>query len=132
MAVKYKKERAADLLLLLPQEKRNEPSEKIIISSLKEFFTDQFRNWNDKFKKKLNTGIILLFAGLVTMAINSFISFKAMHSFPITIVKIILEPAGWFLLWLSFDFLFYDLREIRKDKEFFSKLSEMNIHFKSA
>jgi len=132
VAVKYKKERATDLVLLLPQEKRDEASEKIIINSLKEFFTDQFRNYNDKFKKKLNTGIILLLTGLVVMAINSFISFKGVHSFPTTIVKIILEPAGWFLLWLSFDFLFYDLREIRKDKEFFSELSEMNIHFKSA
>jgi hypothetical protein len=132
VAVKYKKERATDLVLLLPQEKRDESSEKIIINSLKEFFTDQFRNYNDKFKKKLNTGIILLLTGLVIMAINSFISFKAVHSFSTTIVKIILEPAGWFLLWLSFDFLFYDLREIRKDKDFFNGLSEMNIHFKSA
>jgi len=52
MAKKYKKERATDLLLLLPQDKREDESEKIIISSLKDFFTDQFRNNNDKYRKK--------------------------------------------------------------------------------
>jgi len=66
------------------------------------------------------------------MAINSFISFKGAHSFSVTAVRIILEPAGWILLWLAFDILFYDLREIRKERKFFRELSEMNIHFKSS
>jgi len=132
LATKYKKERAADLVLLLPPEKREDASEKIIIDSLKDFFTDQFRMNAEKFRKKLNTGIGLLIAGFAVMAINSFISFKGAHSFSVTAVRIILEPAGWFLLWLAFDILFYDLREIRKERKFFRELSEMNIHFKSS
>lgn len=132
MTKKYKKERATDLLLLLPEEKRNEDSEKIIISSLKEFFTDQFQNHNDKFRTKRNSGIILLLAGFLVMTVNSYISFKGQHSLPLSVIKMVLEPAGWFLLWLGFDFLFYDLREIKKEREFFRELAEMNIHFKSS
>jgi len=38
MAKKYKRERVTDLLLFLPQEKREGNSEKMIINSLKDFF----------------------------------------------------------------------------------------------
>jgi hypothetical protein len=131
LAMKYKKERASGLVLLLPQEKREEDTERIIIDSLKSFFTEQFRNSYDKFRKKLNTGFGFLIAGFAVMGVNSFISFRESRSFFSIAVRIILEPAGWFLLWLAFDILFYDLREIKKEREFFSELSEMNIHFKS-
>lgn len=132
MSKKYKKERATDLLLLLPQEKRDENSEKIITSSLKDFFTDQFRSHNDKYRRKLNTGILILITGFVVMMINSYVSFKGAHSLPLSIVKIILEPGGWFLLWLGFDFLFYDLWEINRERAFFKEFSEINIHFKAS
>lgn len=132
MAKKYKRERVTDLLLFLPQEKREGNSEKMIINSLKDFFTDQFRSTSDKFRIKRNSGVIALIAGLLVMMINSYISFIAAHSLPLSFVRIILEPGGWFLLWLSFDFLFYDLREIRKDRDVFREFSEINIHFKTA
>lgn len=129
---KYKKERVTDVLLLLPQDKRDENSEKFIIESLKMFFTEQFRAQEDKYRTKLNTSGIILITGIVVMIINSYISFKSLHSLPLSIVRIMLEPAGWFLLWLGFDFLFYDLREIRKEKDFFKEFSEANIHFKTS
>ncbi len=132
MARKYKKEEITDLLLLLPQDKRDENSENVIGSSLKNFFKDQFYSSKDKFGKKLTTGIILLLAGSVTMMVNSYINFKTSHSFFLSFVKILLEPAGWFLLWLGFDFLFYDLREIKKEKKFFKEFSDINIHFMSS
>jgi hypothetical protein len=132
MAKRYKRERVSDLLLFLPQEKREENSEKIIINSLKDFFTDQFRTNNDKFRIKRNSGLIVLIAGLLIMMINSYISFIAAHSLPLSILRIILEPGGWFLLWLGFDFLFYDLREIKKERDFFREFSEINIHFKTS
>ena len=132
MARKYKKEEITDLLLLLPQDKRDENSENVIGSSLKNFFKDQFYSSKDKFGKKLTTGIILLLAGSVTMMVNSYINFKTSHSFFLSFVKILLEPAGWFLLWLGFDFLFYDLREIKKEKKFFEEFSDINIHFMSS
>jgi hypothetical protein len=132
MARKYKKERVSDLVMLLPEEKRTEDTERIIISSLNDFFKDQVRNTKEKYRKKLNTGIALLVAGLVTLTINSYINFKTQNSFIFSVIRILLEPGGWFLLWLSFDILFYDLRTVKKEIEFFKELSEVNIHFKSS
>ncbi|MFI5164948.1 MAG: hypothetical protein ACHQHP_06850, partial [Bacteroidia bacterium] len=127
-ALKYKKERVSDLILLLPQEKRDEPNEKAIAKSLKDFFSTQFTIHLDKCRKKTNNGIAMGVTGILLMAINSFISFKSSHTATLVALRVITEPAGWFLLWASFDFLFYDRREIAKEREFFRELSEMNIH----
>jgi hypothetical protein len=45
---------------------------------------------------------------------------------------IVLEPSGWFLVWISFDIFYYDLQELRKEKHFFHELSEMQIYFQSS
>jgi len=132
LSKKYKKETVTDILLLLPQEKRSEENEKIIANSLREFFKDQFRNNNDKYRKKMRTGIVLFIIGFAIMTINSYLAYKGLHSFAFSVARVILEPAGWFLLWLAFDFLIYDLRTIRKETEFFNELSQANVHFKSS
>lgn len=131
-ALKYKKERVNDLILLLPHEKRDEPNEKAIAESLKDFFSTQFRFHSDKCRKKRNNGIAMGIIGVLVLAINSVISFKSSHTATLVALRVITEPAGWFLLWASFDFLYYDWKELNKEREFFRELSEMNIHFKSS
>jgi hypothetical protein len=131
-ALKYKKERVNDLLLLLPQEKRNDQNEKIITESLKDFFTTQFRVHADNCHTKFNNGIILGIIGVLIMALNSFASFNVSHTFSLVVLRVIAEPAGWFLLWAAFDFLFYDWKDLKKEREFFRELSELNIHFRSS
>ena len=131
-ALKYKKERVLDLIILLPEQKREEKSEATIINSLKNFFSEQFRINEDKCRHKLNRGIVLGVAGVLIMVFNSFIGFKGTHSLPLVALKVVLEPGGWFLLCASLDFLFYDWKELKKEREFFKELSEANIHFKSS
>ncbi|MDP4265284.1 MAG: hypothetical protein Q8941_22350 [Bacteroidota bacterium] len=129
-ALKYRKERINDLILLLPPEKRDEMNEKMIAGSLKEFFTNQLTTSSDKCRHKLNKGITLGIAGIIIMIFNAIAGFKGTHTIPLISVRVLLEPAGWFLLWASFDFLFYDWQELKKEREFFRELSELNIHFK--
>jgi hypothetical protein len=132
LSKKYKRERVTDLLLFMPGEKRKESSETVIINSLKNFFGDQLQMSGDKYRIKRNNGIAALSAGFIIMAMNSYMSFYALHSLPFSAIKILLEPCGWFLLWLGFDFLFYDLRELKKEKDFFREFSEINIHFETS
>lgn len=128
--MKYKKNHAGEMVLLLPQERRDETSEKIIADSLTDFFTTQFRFFLDKCRTKMNRGLLLLVTGIVIMLLNSWMSFHGAASFPLVSLKVLLEPAGWFLLWAALDFLFYDFAELKKERNFYKELCEMHIHFK--
>lgn len=130
--MKYKDYHAGDMILSLPAKRRDEQAEKIIADSLTDFFTSQFRFQQDKCRRKLNRGILLLVTGILIMLFNSWISYRSVESFPITGLKVLLEPAGWFLLWAAMDFLFYDFTELKKERIFYKELGEMHIHFKSS
>ena len=104
----------------------------MIIESLKNFFAQQLSFYKIKSSKKLQNGIVLLLAGLLIMVINSFFSMLDTHTFMLTTIKLLLEPAAWFLLWIGFDFLVYHFVDLNKEKQFFKELSTMNIHFQSS
>jgi hypothetical protein len=131
-ALKYREKRINDLILLLPGDKRNEPDEKMIAASLKDFFSSRYGNSANRCRRKLNRGIILGITGIIIMITNTFAGYNGAHTFPLVAIRVILEPAGWFLLWASFDFLFYNWQELKKERDFFKELAEMNIHFKSS
>lgn len=130
--MKYREHRLGDLILLLPPEKRNESAEKIITDSLTDFFTDRFHFHHDKCRKKRNQGILLFAAGISIILFTSWINYHAKQSFFVISLTVLLEPAGWFLLWASFDFIFYDFAEFKKERKFYKELSEMHVHFKSS
>lgn len=130
--MKYMEHQASDLVLLLPGEGREEHSEKIIAGSLTDFFKRQFQFHNKKCSKKLNKGILLFVTGVFIMLLNSWISYHSRETFPIIVLKVLLEPAGWFLLWAALDFLLYDFTELKKERNFYKKLSEMLVHFKAS
>ena len=107
-------------------------AEKIIAASLVNFFASQFRFHEEKCRNKLNKGMLLLASGILTMLLNSWVSYRYEASFPVIALKVLMEPAGWFLLWGALDFLFYDFSGLKKERNFFKKLSDMHIHFRSA
>jgi hypothetical protein len=121
---------AGDMVLLLAQERRDEPAEKVIAKSLTDFFSAQFYFHRDKCGKKLKNGLLFFTAGVIIIVLNSWVSYYAAASFSVITLKVLLEPAGWFLLWAALDFLFYDFAELKKERFFFKELSEMHIHFK--
>lgn len=130
--LKYKERHAGDMILLLPQTQRDEAAEQVIAKSLTDFFSAQFYFHSNKCRKKLNKGMLFLAAGVIIIVLNSWVSYYAAVSFPVITLKVLLEPAGWFLLWAALDFLFYDFAELKKERIFFKELSQMHIHFKSS
>ena len=130
--MKYKEHHASDMVLLLPQDSRDQTAEKIIVNSLSDFFSSQFRFHYDKCRKKLRNGILLFVLGVCIMLLNSWVSYRSAESFPVIGLRVLLEPAGWFFVWAALDFLFYDFTELKKERNFYEMLSEMHIHFKSS
>jgi hypothetical protein len=130
--MKYKEQHPDNIALLLPKEQRNEDAEKMVADSLIDFFTNRFRYYQDKCRKKMNKGLLLIAIGIIIMLLNLWINYYWAPSFFITALKVLLEPAGWFLLWTSLDILFYDYAEVKKEREFYKNLSETHILFKSS
>jgi hypothetical protein len=129
--LKYRKEKMNILALYLPQDKRQPAYEKDIADNLRDFFSSQYLYHTSKCRRKLRTGILFALAGVLLMILNSFLSYKDYDSFTVISLRVITEPAGWFLLWTAFDNLFYDLREMKKEKNLYRQLSGMNIEFRT-
>lgn len=127
--IKYKDDVSGELILLMPEKKRNEESEKTISESLAVYFNSRFNFLNHKCHRLMRKALILLMAGLLLMLLNSWMSYYHMISFAVAAVKILVEPAGWFLLWLAFDILFYDHPLLKKERSFFKKLGSMHVLF---
>ena len=132
-AFNYRKEKIRDLFLFMPPEKRVEASEEIIVTGMTHFFNGQFLMAAGKYRKKWNRGILLGIIGLAVMICSaSLTSIVQNPSFLKNILYVLLEPGGWFLLWASFDTIYYDLKELKADKDFFKELAATRVHFRSS
>ena len=120
------------LMLLLPDSRRIERTEEEIKSSLHRYFTDLYQLNQALCRKRLNRGLLTLIIGSIVMFLNAWVTFTYYPHFIAVSMKVLLEPAGWFLIWAAFDFLFYDYARIKKDRNFYRELSEMSIHFLSS
>lgn len=130
--MKYKKIPPGNMILFLPREQRKETTESIITSSLYSFFNNRFQYYKNKSRAKLNNGLLLFVSGALMMLAATWVSFWSDASWSVILLKVILEPAGWFLIWAAFDFLFYDLALLKKEKKFFRYLSQIQVYFKSS
>ncbi len=121
-----------NIILTLPQNKRNTASEKIIAKGLTEYFETQYLFLKKKCRDKLKQGILLFAIGVIIMLLNAMLSFHYKEFFLITFLKILLEPAGWFLLWAAFDFLYYDFAKLKTERNIFQLLSNVEIMFNTS
>jgi hypothetical protein len=130
--MKYKTGPITEMVLLLPAEKRNEKVEMLITSSLKNFFGTRYQVENELFNRKLKRYLLLLLAGITSMLLNTYLAFISKSTFPFIALRVLLEPAGWFMMWAGMDFLLYDAKLLKTERHFFKQLSETTIHFFNA
>lgn len=129
-SLKYKKERTDDLVLLLPAEQRRKDIEPQIVTSIKDQFHNRFLMFNERDSKIRLKGILYLVIGIVIMAIDSVIAFWLVKTYPVVTLRIILEPAGWFLMWNGLDLLSYDYRKAKHETNFYRNVDHLKIHFR--
>ena len=79
--MKYNEHHEGDMVLLLPEQQRDETADKIIANSLTDFFTSQFRFHHDKCLNKLNKSILLFVAGVTITLLNSWVKRIVPHYF---------------------------------------------------
>jgi hypothetical protein len=119
------------IVFILPANQRDQENEKHIVENMSRFFKAERNRSAGLYKRKLLIGLILLFLGFTIMAITTFMIYQSGQSVIQVGLKVILEPAGWFLVWAGMDYLFYDLRELTRDKNFYGMLAALHIEFRT-
>jgi hypothetical protein len=132
MDMRRDKQMIEELLLFVPEHEREQTTERIIVDRLQAFFTEQYTSWRDKYRKKLNISLIMALSGIIIMALDAMAIFWGIRILIIKLLSTVMEPASWFLLWTSVDYLIYDLKDLKKERDFYRKLSKAKIIFRTA
>ena len=132
LELKYIETNVQQLNLFIPSSFRNKELEVLIAPSLLAYFTKLYEFHQAKFKTKTKNGLYYLLFGIILMFLNSFLVYHLASNFIVKVLNLLFEPASWFLIWLGFDVLFYDLKALKIETNFFDRLRSLNIVFKSS
>lgn len=120
------------LLLHLPAEVRKPQVEDEILQSLKGYFLRQHMVIKSEVAHIFRKGIAMALVGTLLLIVAAYLHFLNARSFLNSVIQIILEPAGWFLIWNGLDILFYEIRIRRSQLNFFDKIRNCNLQFVSS
>lgn len=132
LAKKFSKNKIGNkisLRLLLSANKRNEQEEKVIIKRLHSYFKGVHEQLETEVRKTNTRGWILTLIGIAVMIAASYISFMKPEKYPVHLLLVLFEPAGWFLLWAGLDHLANSSKETKKDIDFCAKMIKSKINF---
>lgn len=121
--------RIKELKLLVPTSLRNNETEKIIIERLQSYFKKNLFHFERKVKNEKKRGLLFTLAGMSIMILASYFSYLKWDSFIKHVLVVLLEPAGWFMVWTGLDHFVFSPRERKPELEFHKKLSNCNIIF---
>jgi hypothetical protein len=124
-----KEEEGLSLTLLMPREKRNASQEKVILERLKGHFRRRHRRLEDRAKADKRTGFRMAALGLLFMGLAAWLLSLTQRTLWISLLLVLLEPAGWFIFWAGCDLLLSQARDINPDLIFYRKLSGARVVF---
>lgn len=117
------------LKLLVPEKGRNTEKENLIIKRLHSHLKKNYHDFRELQKNKKRNGLLFALAGVVLMITASYISLQKSENFVIHTILVILEPAGWFILWTGLDDLKKSVRSQKAELDLFIKMAKSSIVF---
>lgn len=125
------KEDLREIQLLLPADLRSTSTEEIISHRLHTYFRHRLLQLNEAHQRIRWKGIWLSVAGLFGLLIASYISFTRPAEMAYHFLRTVLEPAGWFFVWMGYDHLVNGSGRKKPDLDFFKRMSRNKISFRS-
>jgi hypothetical protein len=119
------------LQLLLPESKRSKEKEEIITRRLQEYFQWSYNQLQTDKQKNLRRGYLLTFAGTALLIIAGYLSLINPQSYILHLLMTLFEPAGWFMLWMGLELLFYLPGKTQKELAFHTNMMKARIEFKT-
>jgi hypothetical protein len=128
-----KKNAKIELLLFIPGDKRELQTEEIIKKRLTHHFIKNYHLLKIEKKKTLRKGFIMITIGIILSIINTLLHYYFGNNeyFFMSIILVISEPASWFFLWEGMSMTMFFPSSIKKELEFYKKMSTARIIFNS-
>ncbi|MFI0431100.1 hypothetical protein [Mariniflexile sp. HMF6888] len=127
--VRKKGEKLSKLNLLLIEQVRSKQDEATIAKRLHEHFQMMAGQLGDDIRKTNRRGFILTVSGIICMIIASYISFVGSEQYVTHMLRVLFEPAGWFMVWAGLDKFVYDSKKTKKELLFYLKMVEVKVEF---
>ncbi len=118
-----------ELRFFIPGSKRQKSLEHVIRKRLHDHFKSRYAFLKKEKQKALRRAILLTSAGVAFMVGASYISIKSGSRTWFHILRIILEPGGWFMTWFGLEALFFTPVHQETNWEFYRKMSNCEIVF---
>lgn len=120
-----------EMRFLIPKHLKNVHEEEIIKERLHHYFQKQAHSVHMQARGMVQRGMLLTLLGFVLMFGSSYISHQLGSTILLDLIKVVMEPAGWFLVWYGCDQIFYDAKSLKPDLEFNHKMAKAEVHFDS-
>lgn len=119
-----------ELRFLIPDNVRNRELEKIIQKRLHEHFKKHAGVVEKELSETVVKGILALIVGFSVMVGTALLN-SYTKTFVTNMLTIVLEPAGWFSVWLGFDHIFYNAKAKKPEVQFYKKMKNAEIIFET-
>jgi hypothetical protein len=118
-----------DITVLIPLGKRDKPTESILTTRLHLYFKKQEHIQEKDYKESLLKSILWVVTGFLFLTGATFSSYLGEQAFILHVVRVTLEPAGWFMAWSGMDNILYITKTTKHEREFNKKMAKAEIRF---
>ena len=118
-----------EMIFSLPAKERNPELEKTIVERLHVYFKKREMVLLKEKRDFVKSGIWLTAAGLLLMCGSIFLVWYEENNRMLSLLRVMLEPAGWFMTWYGLDRVFYLSRKNHHALCFYQKAMKGKIIF---
>jgi hypothetical protein len=115
----------------IPAKARDEKTESVIIKRLTSDFRREYIRFADELKTSRRKGIAMAALGIIALmsvvVITSINGNKLWQNF----LKVLFEPAGWFMIWTGLDRMLIAGKPIKRKRDFYARLEKVKVEFVS-
>ncbi len=123
------KQGGIELRILIPKKLRNFKDELKIKKRLLHHFKHHHELENERIRRIIKEGISWFAIGTVFILTTSWLHAKEDLNFGLTVLRTMLEPAGWFSFWEGLGKVFIVSKEHAGNYNFYKKMSKVDISF---
>ena len=118
-----------DIVLLIPSKRRSARDEDAVKKRLHIYFQKKYRETHKSLKHASLSNVLRVLLAMTIMILTGYLAVHAGQVLWRNILKVMLEPASWWLFWTSIDNLIAARKRVHNELQYFHRLAECKIVF---